>query len=266
MNTNTNDDTIRADADEHERRAREVEDMIKKADEKVDLGRERASGDNGSEHLDKLLTALDVMGKRLDDAFKRMDDMEKAKRDDDSRRKVDAEKAKRDDDHDHDDDDDDDERDQEKGKAPGEARPVVADAARRHALADAQTRVDAVAQRFGQRSDAPLHGESVRAYRTRQLRRYQKFSPMYKAADLDTINDEAVFSGVEERIYADACAAADSPDSIAPGTLRMRTRVTESGHRINEFFGSPNAWMDRFAANRRYVVRLNTKWGGGPTE
>jgi hypothetical protein len=235
----------------------------KKDDAEIDLAKERASGGNGGEQLDKFLTAMDAMSKKLDSAFERMDALEA------HHKKVADKKKRDDDDDDHHDDETEEQREERllrEGRSSGEARPVVADAARRHALADAQTRVDAVAQRFGQRSDAPLHGESVRAYRTRQLRRYQKFSPMYKAADLDTINDEAVFSGVEERIYADACAAADSPDSIAPGTLRMRTRVTESGHRINEFFGSPNAWMDRFAANRRYVVRLNTKWGGGPTE
>jgi hypothetical protein len=240
------------DEDEHARRAREVEDRIRQADKKrddgggeVDLAKERLPGSNEGSPLDKILSTLDACAKAMDSMSSRLDALEATRKKDDESKKS----------------DDDDDGDMEKGKNPGEAREVDAGATRRHALADAQTRIDAVALRFGQRSDGPLHGESVRAYRTRQLRRYQKYSPMYKVADLDSIADEAVFTGVEEKIFADAIAAADSPDSIPVGTLRIRSRTTDSGHRINEFFGAPQAWMDRFAGNRRYVTRINPKGG-----
>jgi hypothetical protein len=48
-------------------------------------------------------------------------------------------------------------------------------------------------------------------------------------------NDEAVFSGVEERIYTDACAAADSPDSIPAGDTAdayQDARLSSSGERV----------------------------------
>src|SRR4029077_4887883 len=120
-------------------------------------------------------------------------------------------------------------------------------------------------QTWGMRAPAPLYGERLAAYRTRLMRPLQKHSKEYAKSDLDLLpRDEAIFGATERAIYADAVAASSSPDSVPPGTLRMRTRVTESGHRINEFHGSPNAWMDRFAANRRYVTRINTKWSGNP--
>ena len=249
------------DNKQKQQRAEEIDRAVRehdarKKDANVDLGTERGSGSSG-EHLDKFLSAMDAMSRKLDDAFDRLDHMER----EDARRK-DAHRKRDDDAHRRHEDDDDDGEDGEmrEGRSPGEPREVVADsAARRNALADAQTRVDAVAQRFGQRGDGPLHGEGVMAYRRRQLRRYQRFCPMYKAADLDTINDPAVFAGVEEKIYADACAAADTVD-IRPGTLRMRTRVTESGHRINDFFGEPQSWMDRFAGSRRYCTAIRTKF------
>ena len=253
----TNSDTIRADADEHERRAREVEAMIKKADEKVDLGRERAPGENGGEHLDKLLTALDVMGRRLDDAFKRMDDMEKAKRDDDdAKKRDDAKKAKKK----RDDDDDDD--DMEKGESPGEAKEVVADSNPEHRalFAEAQQRCDECAQAWGARAPAPLFQEGLRSFRIRILRPWLRHSKQFAQASLESITDPAVFDSVERSVYADGIAASYAPDSVPRGQLRMITKRLPSGHTINEFVGEPQAWMDRFAANRRYVTRVNTKW------
>jgi hypothetical protein len=230
----------------------------RKADANVDLAKESGGGGGSGEHLDKMLSRLDDCIKAFDSMSSRLDALEARRPKDDDARKRDDAYEKRDDESDEEYHERI-ERLQRQGRSPGEAVPVVADAARRHALADAQTRVDAVALRFGQRSDAPLHGETVRAYRKRQLRRYQKYSPMYKLADLDSITDEQVFSGVEERIFADACAAADSPDSIQRGTLRMRTKVTDSGHRVNEFFGEPQAWMDRFGGSRRYVTKINPR-------
>jgi hypothetical protein len=237
-------------------RAAEIQKAIEDADKRkrddanVDLAKERASGGTEGTPLDKMLATLDRCATAMDSMSSRLDALEKHR--DDTHRK-------RDDDRKRDDETESEYQERMNGRSPGEAKQVVADsAATRHALLDAQSRVDQVALRFGQRADLPLHGETLRDYRRRQLRRYQRFSPQYKAADLDSISDEQVWNGVEERIFADACAAADSSD-IPPGTLRMRTRVTESGHRINEFYGSCNSWMDRFGGNRHFVRAINPR-------
>ncbi len=257
-------------------RAAEIQKAIDDADK-----RKRADEEASGQHLDKLLTnldgcvkkmdaRLDAMSKRLDDAMD--DDARRNRHRDDARRRKDARLQDDDDDAFAEQPNGDDEEERklheegeaarEERRALGEARPVVADAdvMRRHALADAQAQADACAASWGQRADAPLAGESVRAYRCRQLRRYQRYSPMYKQADLDSIADEAVFRGVEEKIYTDACLAADSPDSVPAGTLRMVTKRMPSGHIENTFIGSPHAWMGQFAYGRsRFVTAINPK-------
>jgi hypothetical protein len=241
-------------------RAREIDAAIREhdakraADANLDLGTERASGSSGGELLDKLLSKLDDCVSKMVAMSKRMDEMENTHRhkDDDDLEETEEKRKLR----------EEGEAEREERREMGGARPVVADAdvKRRHALADAQARADEVASRFGQRADAPLAGEGLRAYRCRQLRRYQRFSPQYSKSDLDTISDEAVFNGVESKIYSDACLAADSPDSVPAGQLRMVTRLMPSGHRENTFIGSPHAWMDRFGGNRRYVTAFRTKF------
>jgi hypothetical protein len=255
------------------KRAQEIDRAIREADERrrgkkddanVDLGTERAAGGSSGQELDKLLsglhtkladcvTMLDSMSSRLDAMEEKTGKDDKARHKDDGDLEETEEKRKL----------------REEGEAEreerwemGGARPVVADAdvKRRHALADAQARADEVASRFGQRADAPLAGEGLRAYRCRQLRRYQRFSPQYSKSDLDTISDEAVFNGVESKIYSDACLAADSPDSVPAGQLRMVTKRMPSGHVENRFIGTPRAWMDRFAPNRRFVTAIRTKF------
>jgi hypothetical protein len=229
-------------------RAAEIQKAIDEADK-----RKRADEEASGQLLDKLLSKVDDCVSKIHLMSARMDAMEETHRhkgDDDL--ETEEERTLR----------EEGEAEREERQAMGEARPVVADAdvTRRHALADAQARADEVASRFGQRADAPLSGEGLRAYRCRQLRRYQRFSPQYSKSDLDTISDEAVFNGVESKIYSDACLAADSPDSVPAGQLRMVTRLMPSGHRENTFIGSPHAWMDRFGGNRRYVTAFRTKF------
>ncbi len=234
-------------------RAAEIQKAIDDVDKK-----KRADEEAGGQLLDKLLARLDDCLNKLDGMDERLDAMER----DDAKRKD----AKR-----RDDDDDDVERPSEEeerkrreelGQEPGEARPVVADtdAKRRHALADAQTRADTVAMSWGQRADPPLAGESLRGYRCRQLRRYQRYSPQYKASDLETITDPAVFDAVELKIYADAALAANSPDSVPAGMLRTVSRRMPGGHTENTFIGTPHAWMSQFAYGRsRFVTMINPK-------
>ncbi len=265
---------IRADAaeDEHEKRAREVEEAIRKADKRkrddqnVDLATERGSGGDSGKELDKLLsglhtkladcvTKLDVMSSRLDamEEKTRKDDKARHKDDGDGDLEETEEKRKLREEG---------EAEREERREMGGARQVVADSdvTRRHKLADAQARADACAATWGQRADPPLSGEGLRAYRCRQLRRYQKWSPQYKAADLDSITDEAVFGPIEAQIYADAIAAASLPDSVPDGTLRPVSRRLPGGHTEITFVGKPHAWMSQFAQGRsRFVTKINPK-------
>ena len=179
MNTT---DAIRADAAEEEKRAREVEEAIRKADDdrrrdkrddgENDPGAEHEERPSG-EHLDKFLThladtvkkiheRLDAMSPRFDDMMddthrddRHRDDTRRRRDDDKSRRRKDTRRGRDDDDDDAfarqptEDDEEERKRREEMGQLPGEARPVVADARRRHALADAQSRANFSLFRLG---------------------------------------------------------------------------------------------------------------------
>jgi hypothetical protein len=229
---------------------RAVRDARKKDDAAVDLGTERAAGGNdGGSPLDKLLSKMDDAMKMMDHFGARMDALEKRHKDDDARKK--------------DDDDEETEEERKRREEEGRAKEVVADSnlAHRAAFADAQTLAEKAYTCWGSRAPAPLYGERLNDYRIRLLRAMQKHSKQYSKSDLEMIHDKAVFDAVEQSVYADSIAASSAPDSVQPGTLRMRTRTTESGHRVNEFFGQPQAWMDRFGGTRRYVTMINPKAG-----
>jgi hypothetical protein len=219
--------------------------------------------------LDKLLTSLDDVVKRIDTLSGRMDTFDKS-RDDASRQK----RKRRDDEGEgekgmtsetpsEDDDDNlpEDERNKD-GEQPGKSRRVVADRAdaqSRHAarLAEIQERADGVAQEFGEKAPPPMSAETERNYRIRLLRRYKHHSPDWKEIDLQSINDAKIFDAAESRIYADARAAGATPE-VTDGYLRERVRTDASGRRISEFFGSPRVWMRTFSGHRRYVRSFKT--------
>ena len=118
---------------------------------------------------------------------------------------------------------------------------TVADAERErqeeNARADAQHRADSVAAMFGERAPPPMSGEDTLTYRKRMLRRFVKYSPQFKDADIHAIADAATFGGIEAVVYADAAAASKDPTDLPEHVLLPITRTTESGHRITEFRG-----------------------------
>ena len=191
--------------------------------------------------------------------MRRMDDMEKAAK-------------KRDDAHRHEDDDVNSESEEERKRREeeGRAKEVVADSTApqtRYALLGAQAAAEKAYEVWGLHAPAPLYGERLRDYRIRLLRPLQKHSKQFSKSDLDLLpRDEAIFGATESAIYTNSVAASSAPDSVPRGQLRMVTKRLASGHTVNEFIGEPQAWMDRFAANRRYVTRINSKWQGAPTE
>lgn len=106
-------------------------------------------------------------------------------------------------------------------------------------FAAAQSRADGVANAFNQRAPRALLGETLLNYRKRLVGDYKQHSADYKDIDVGPINDPAMLSIVEKRVYADAMVAATKPMGMAPGQMRMIKRVhPDTGHHITEFFGS----------------------------
>ena len=134
----------------------------------------------------------------------------------------------------------------------------------RTAFAEAQERAEKAYLAWGLGANAPLQGERLRDYRIRLLRPLLKHSKQFAKSSLESVTDAAAFDAVEQAVYADSISASSAPSSVPVGQLRMVTKRLSSGHTINEFVGEPQAWMDRFAANRRYVTRINTRWSGNP--
>jgi hypothetical protein len=248
--------------DDKTKRASEIDaaikahDAKKRGDGEIDLATERASGGNGGEHLDKLLSALDVMGERLDDAFKRLDAY------DDARKRTDAAKKKRDDAK------RDDETQEEyearchaQGISPGAAREPVADSnpENRALFADAQTQAEQAYLAWGHSAPGPLYMERLSSYKARVTRPLLRHSKVYSKTDLDRVRDPAAFDEICRVVYQDSIAASTAPDSVPRGQLRMVQKKLASGHTVNEFIGEPNAWLDRFAGNRKFVTAINPK-------
>jgi hypothetical protein len=201
--------------------------------------------------LDKLLTGLDAMMKKVDDLTGRMDQIE-------------ARKAKP-----IVNDEDEDLNplppDNADGKAlaeEGKPVPVAADGGlnaarvRRANLASAQARHDAVAGMFGEKALPALQGESVVAYRKRLTRPLQKFSPTWKGIDLDSL-DKHTLNIAEADILR--CAADEAAHPKVPVGHLMKRERDVGGHKHVEFFGSPRVWMDRFHRGTRYVEKINLR-------
>lgn len=110
------------------------------------------------------------------------------------------------------------------------------------AFADAQAKADSVYSAFGKQAPRALNGEDVLAYKKRLAAPMKSHSSAWKNADLGKLEAD-VFAIAEEAIYADAAMAANSPAASEQGE-RSRTRRLDSGHMVTEFFDSRPSWMD----------------------
>lgn len=119
-------------------------------------------------------------------------------------------------------------------------------------FADAQAKADRVYQAFGDSAPPAMQGEDLDAYRRRLAGDLKKHTKL-KDANLHGVTDPVAFADMEERIYADAEAAANSPALVQPGRLRERKRV-DGGHTIITYDGHPSAWMDQFSGPQRQAV------------
>ena len=116
----------------------------------------------------------------------------------------------------------------------------------RNALAATRARADSVYQAVaGRPASEPLPGESPIAYRKRMADGLRKFSAKFKGEEIGGLSG-AAFDIVESQIYADAQAAAKTPEVMPKGQLRAITR-NDSGHIITEYVGDASAAWDQFA-------------------
>lgn len=131
--------------------------------------------------------------------------------------------------------------------------------AERDEVAAAFARADSVYQMAGKKAPYAMDGETPIAYRRRLVRGLQSQSPAYKDVRLDTASaDPALFSIIENGIYADAEKNARAPDDVPLMTLRPIVRTDAAGRRITEFTGDPLAWMSRFMPAVR--MRQPAQW------
>jgi len=122
------------------------------------------------------------------------------------------------------------------------------------AMADHQARADAVYGAFGERAPSPLQGESLNAYRVRLAKGVQKHSDSWKGISLRDLPGN-VLDIAEQRIFADAVAAAKNPTDVPFGKLREIRRRDAADRMITEFVGEPNAWMGEFRTPPRSISK-----------
>lgn len=129
-----------------------------------------------------------------------------------------------------------------------------------HDLAADQAAADSVYSLFGEQAPRPLIGDSRASYVLRHLEKFKEHSPAWKGIDLTPVSvDEKVLDIAASQIYAAARDAASNPANVPNGTLRAITTRTPTGHIETKFMGSPAAWMNRHAPNKRFVTAINLK-------
>ena len=253
---------------------------------------EHADADAGTT-LDKVLSALDSMNKRMDALEGKKADAEESEEHADAEEMCDADEdedeARDDADEEYDDSEemaDADEDDEEMEEFEDEPKHVAADKRRKDAekakadsaeirkaikrveamipkqlsdadyaaMADAQAKADTVYMAFGDSAPRPLNGEDLLAYRRRLAKGLQKHSPKVKEINLSSIQDPTAFGVLEDMVYSDAMAAALAPADLPQGQLREIKSRDTTGRVISQFVGQPRSWMGGHTGNRRRIV------------
>jgi hypothetical protein len=237
-----------------EEKARQVQEDLDKAD-KGRADKARADAEEAAmagEKLDKILSCLDSLGKRMDEFEKRpveeTGDGEGEIEERGDPKPLGADSVRK---------DSADAEEIENYKARnGATHKIAADSV----LAEIQTDADRAATAWGKDAKHPWDGESIVAYRRRSAREHQQHSPAWKSVDLSALSGQPLRNATAQ-IFADSIAASESPESY-PGTLVERhIRDPISGQKRIEFYGSPSAWTNQFKSGRQYVEKFRT--GGG---
>ena len=234
-------------------RAKEIDEAVKAADAKRRTDAEEAA--MAGEKLDKILTHLDALGRRMD-AFEKKPAEEAGEED---REGVDLEDPTKPSplaaDSIRKDSADAEEIENYKARN-GATHKIAADSV----LAEIQTDADRASTAWGKDAPHPWEGETIVNYRRRVARLHQQHSPQWKAVDLRTLDGQSLRNAASQ-IFADSIAASESPESY-PGTLVERhIRDPISGQKRIEFYGSPSAWTNQFKSGRQYVEKFRTGSG-----
>ncbi len=234
-------------------RAKEIDDAVRAADARKRADAEEAA--MAGEKIDKILTHLDSLGKRMDAYDARWkdkegegeteDEIEKGKpRElgaDSQVRKDSAETLEEIENH--------------KLKI-GPTYKVAADSV----LAEIQSEAQRASDAWAKQTVHPWEGETIAAYRRRTAKEHQQHSPAWKDVDLHTLSGQALRNATAQ-IYADSIAASESPASY-PETLVERIRHDPvSGQKRIEFYGSPSAWTNQFKSGAMRVTAFKTGSG-----
>ena len=104
-----------------------------------------------------------------------------------------------------------------------------------------------------------LEGEKLDQYRKRLI---DKARPLV-SADLQHVKTDDIFGtgldDYEKRFLEFATAETVRPTNVPEGQLKQVTRHDASGRPYYEWFGSPRAWLDTFAAPKRRLIGIRTE-------
>lgn len=124
------------------------------------------------------------------------------------------------------------------------------------AFAAAQAKADTAFMAFGKRAPRPMEGEMLLRYRKRLATVLKPYSPMWRDPQIKFSElPDATFNVAETQVYADAIAAAASPNDLAEGELRPIVRKDHAGREITTFVGKESFVKGMGHPNRMRVVR-----------
>jgi hypothetical protein len=134
--------------------------------------------------------------------------------------------------------------------------PLTKARAQRFSVLDAQAEWDKALSVLGLAAERPLSGESARTYDVRHLQAYKRYDAAWKPIDMAALDDttlrvarESVFKALEQE---------GKTPTVPVGHLREIVTRDKMGRPTSTFHGSPSAWMNRFAPNRRYVTSIRS--------
>jgi hypothetical protein len=123
-------------------------------------------------------------------------------------------------------------------------------------IQDRRAHLDDTLKLFNQSAPRPFTDEAPDQYDKRTLSMVQRYaSPELREVKVDDLYGTA-FTLVKKQIFDSAAREADRPTMVPEGELKQITRYDESGRKSYEFFGSPRAWMNNFAAPRKQLVGI----------
>lgn len=129
----------------------------------------------------------------------------------------------------------------------------------RQKYVESQVRCERVAQAFGDSAPRWLIGEQLPAYQRRLMSKYQAHSKAWKDKDLTKV-DPQLLDIAETAIYSDAYQAAIHPANIGEGKLREVKTPDSTGRSLSRFYGDIAETFAPFQLACRAVTGVKTKF------